>query len=224
MDFPEEESRGEGEELRRAVIRELGHVDRLLSERDKLSSRSSASAPSTARRGAREGAAPRKKLENQVKAQAGRDRRPPRKSLNLQPSCSIGAATVKNLVGEDRARGEAEGRCGRTAARRRPTAADASCRCRTTTRERRRAEPAGRRRAPSSRSRTGYWRGTTQRSSAWRRRPSARRTTCKRIVTRHQVGRAQGGAGQGRAGRGQPPPRGLDREEVHQPRPCSSST
>ncbi len=36
----------------------------------------------------------------------------------------------------------------------------------------------------------------------------------------HPGGRAQGRAGQGRAGRGQPAPRGVHRQEVHQPRPA----
>ena len=63
------------------------------------------------------------------------------------------------------------------------------------------------------------------------RRSRKARTRNRRVVSgaqahpaRNHPGRHGCGAGQARADRGQPPPGGFDRQEIHQPRTCSSST
>ena len=56
--------------------------------------------------------------------------------------------------------------------------------------------------------------------AASRRRPSSTETVLRDTVREHPRRRAHGRARQGRAGRGQPAPRGLDRQEVHEPRPA----
>ena len=49
---------------------------------------------------------------------------------------------------------------------------------------------------------------------------AGRRTSCKRTLDTILARRGPGRAGEEGAGRGQPPPRRLDREEVHEPRPA----
>ena len=55
-------------------------------------------------------------------------------------------------------------------------------------------------------------------------RANARADEIKHVMAIIKQGQAQGGPRQEGDGRGQPPARHLDRQEVHQPRACSSST
>jgi RNA polymerase primary sigma factor len=108
VDFPEEESTEEKEEeLRRSVIRELGHVDRLLGERDKLQQQAKRLRAKHGGRKRKRGDPPWKKLEGQAQAKQGKVLEI-LKSLNLQPSLlELWSSDLKTLVGKiDRAEQE----------------------------------------------------------------------------------------------------------------------
>ena len=82
-----------------------------------------------------------------------------------------------------------------------------------------------RRPRPSTpRSRSGWCGWPSRRSSAPRSWPDARADELKRIVNVIKAGRGEGRPGQEGDGRGQPAARHLHRQEVHEPRACSSST
>jgi len=86
VDYPEEESTEEKEEdLRRSVIRELGHVDRLLREREKLLQDSRRIRAKSGGRKKRKGDPPWKKYETQAQAKQARVLTILR-GLTLQPS------------------------------------------------------------------------------------------------------------------------------------------
>jgi RNA polymerase primary sigma factor len=86
VDYPEEESTEEKEEeLRRSVIRDLGHVDRLLREREALLHQGRRLRAKLAGRKRKKGDAPWKKFEAQAQAKQGRVLTTLR-GLTLQPS------------------------------------------------------------------------------------------------------------------------------------------
>ena len=86
VDYPEEESTEEKEEeLRRSVIRELGHVDRLLREREKLMHQARRLRARASGRRKRKGEPAWKKVETQAQAKQAKVLATLR-SLTLQPS------------------------------------------------------------------------------------------------------------------------------------------
>ena len=86
VDYPEEESTEEKEEeLRRSVIRELGHVDRLLREREKLMDQTRRLRARASGRRKRKGEPAWKKVETQAQAKQAKVLATLR-SLTLQPS------------------------------------------------------------------------------------------------------------------------------------------
>jgi RNA polymerase primary sigma factor len=99
VDYPEEESTEEKEEeLRRSVIRELGHVDRLLREREKLLEEARRVRIKSGPRKGRKGEPPWKKYEGQAQAKQIRVLAILR-GLTLQPSLlEVWSQDLKKLV------------------------------------------------------------------------------------------------------------------------------
>ncbi len=99
VDFPEEEFTEEKEEeLRRFVIRELGHVDRLLSERDRLQQQARRMRTKHGGRKRKKGDPPWKKLETQAHGKQAKVLEILR-SLTLQPSLlELWSSDLKKLV------------------------------------------------------------------------------------------------------------------------------
>jgi RNA polymerase primary sigma factor len=99
VDFPEEEFTEEKEEeLRRSVIRELGHVDRLLGERDKLQQQARRMRTKHGGHKRRKGDPPWKKLEGQAHSKQAKVLEILR-SLTLQPSLlDLWSSDLKKLV------------------------------------------------------------------------------------------------------------------------------
>ncbi len=124
VDYPEEESTEEKEEeLRRSVIRELGHVDRLLREREKLQHQARRTRAKTGRK-RRKGDPPWKKFETQAHAKQGKVLSILR-GLTLQPSLlDAWSQDLKKLV-EKIQRAEREIALWSDGGRPAPTAVDA---------------------------------------------------------------------------------------------------
>jgi RNA polymerase primary sigma factor len=125
VDYPEEDFTEEKEEgLRRSVIRELGHVDRLLGERDKLLRQARRLRAKAGGRKKRKGEPPWKKLEAQAQAKQTKVLTILR-SLNLQQSLlDQWGQDLKKLV-EKIERAEREIALWSDAKRPAPTAVDA---------------------------------------------------------------------------------------------------